>query len=411
LQLVRHDQDYRIYAAPAELDAPTRRSPSPEYRVRTCAPADLDRTSLATWADLEGRALEPNAYVSPHFVLPALRFLDPRAKAVVALVERAASGGTTVVGAAVFVPVVGTRQLPVPHLVAYRSRHSFLSGILLDRDQAEPALGALCAWLRAQRWRWHGLEIRRAWADGAQADLVGAAVDAGGMVRHQWDPRQRAVLVPVRDLPALEASYAPRLRQDLRRRRRRLEELGTVRAVLHRDRGIPDASLESFLALEHQGWKGEAKTSLRARPADEAFFRETVARFAQSRRVFFTELTLDGAPIASTANFVSGHAGFAFKLGWRSDLAKLAPGIMNAVELSRRFAEGACDDLSFFDSGTSEGSFVEDLWKERRPLVSTTITTTPLGGAALALTQQARSIRRRFRPDRAPRPADGPRSA
>ena len=173
--------------------------------------------------------------------------------------------------------------------------------------------------------------------------------------------------------------------------------MGAVDFALHRQGGIPAASTERLLALEHQGWKGKAKTSLRSNPADEAFFRETVARFGQSHRVFFGELTLGGTPIASTSSFISGHAGFGFKLGWRPDLAKVSPGILNMVELQRRFAGGACEDLEFFDSGSSEGSFIEDLWKGRRPLISTTITSTRLGGKALALTEAARSAWRRLR--------------
>jgi SAM-dependent methyltransferase len=400
LRLVRQSPEYQIYAAPLDHEPARTSVGSPGCQVRASAATDLDPASIAAWADLESRALEPNAYLSPHFVLPALRHLDPGAKALITLIEQAAGASTTLIGAAVLVPVMGTRTLPLPHLLAYQSRHSFLSGLLLDRDRAALAVGALLDWLRTQRWRWHGLEIHRAWADGAQAELIAASIHERGMARKEWDPRVRAVLTPARDIAVLEASLGSRLK-DLRRRRRRLDEMGAVASALHRKDGIPEATMEGFLALEHQGWKGETKTSLRSNPADEAFFRDAVARFGQSQRVFFTELTLNGAPIASTSNFVSGNAGFAFKLGWRPDLGKMAPGILNEVELLRRLAEGACDDLVFMDSGASEGSFMEELWKGRRPLVSTTISSTPLGGTAMALTAQARSIVRRLRPARA----------
>jgi len=47
--------------------------------VRLLQWKDLTPGRLAAWADLESRALDPNAYLSPYFVVPAQRYLSSHA--------------------------------------------------------------------------------------------------------------------------------------------------------------------------------------------------------------------------------------------------------------------------------------------------------------------------------------------
>jgi len=390
------------------------RSSGRPFTVRVSNARALDPDVVRAWSSLEARALEPNAYLSPHFVLPALRYLDPDVRALAIRVERAPESATDghagetagepaaarLVGMGIFEWVKGTRAFPLPHLVAYRSRHSFSSGILLDRAHAAEALAALVEHLAStQIWRGHGLELEGTWGDGPTFALIAQATAAhGGHVDHEeWNVHTRSVLEPFVDRARIEANLSAQGR-DLRRRRRRLEEQGSVSWALHRRGGIRAPSVEAFLDLEHRGWKGETRTSLRSNPADEGFFREAVARFAGEERAVFTELLLDGEVIASTSNFVSGRAGFAFKIGWRPDLAKVSPGVLNEMEfLTRMYGEPSLGDLDFWDSGAAEGSYIDKLWPGRRPLVSMAIATTRLGRSVMSLVRAARAIRKRHR--------------
>src|SRR5262245_57575466 len=70
------------------LAPPPRRAPARGLRVHTTTPHDIEAATVAAWSDLEARALEANAYLSPYFVLPALRHLEPAAPIVIVLVER-----------------------------------------------------------------------------------------------------------------------------------------------------------------------------------------------------------------------------------------------------------------------------------------------------------------------------------
>ena len=371
-----------------------------DYQVRTLDARKLPDATLAAWSELEARALEPNAYLSPHFILPALRYLDPAESVLAFLVESvdAVPGtGVRLLGVGIFRVVPATRRFPLPHLIAYRSRHSFLSGLLLDRERAAQALDALLDELRAQSWRWHGIEFEGAWGDGPTHELLRAAAARRGMSHQEWNPHTRAVLLPQAQRAALTANLAAESK-DLKRRRRRLDEQGHVSWTLHRRGGIPEKSIEAFLDLEQRGWKGETKTALRSAYADEAFFREAVSRFESQGRMLVTELTLDNRIIASTTNFVSGRAGFAFKIGWLPDLAKVSPGVLNELEMLRRlYDDDGLTDLDFWDSGASEGSFIDKLWPGRRPLVSMTLASTSLGLSVMRLLRGARALRKRYR--------------
>ena len=361
-------------------------------QVRKLMVNEVTPAFVSAWADLESRAVEPNAYLSPHFILPAIRHLDPEAHVWIIAVETGALGGHELIGIGIFQPVLGTRPLPLPHLVAYKSRHSYLGGLLLDRERARAALDALFNYVKTLGWC-QGVMFGKMRQDGPVDRLLTDVATQRGIEHDSLQPTTRAMLELGTSHADLGAILGTRQAKDLRRRRRRLDELGTVRWTLHREGGVPERAIDTFLALEHQGWKGETHSSLRSRRADETFFREAVARFSAEERVFFTELSLEGEVIASTSNFVSGQAGFAFKLGWRESYAKMSPGILNELEFVRRFPHEVCCDLRYLDSGSVEGSFMERVWPERAAF-HTFICSMYLGGPVLVATRVAREIKR-----------------
>ena len=376
------------------------RPPTTGITVRVMDVRSIPDDVVAAWSALEARALEPNAYLSPHFILPSVRHVDPNAPLVALLIERepaAENNARQLVGVMVAQAVVGTRSFPVPHLLAYTSQFTFLTGILLDRDHAEAALEALFDHMGQRKWEWHGIEFDGVWSDGATFDLF-QRISARRKLRLQvWNEKNRAVLRPYLDRDRIEAIEASESR-NLRRRLKRLSEQGEVGWSIVAKGGIPDVSTEAFLDLEHRGWKGENGSSLRANAASEAFFREAVARFGAEERAVFVELQLDGKVVATTSNFVSGNSGFAFKIGWHPELANLSPGRLTELALLQNlYSHEAVSGLQFWDSGAPEGSYIEKLWPGRRQLVTMGIGCSLVGSSALAAVQTARTIKRQLR--------------
>jgi CelD/BcsL family acetyltransferase involved in cellulose biosynthesis len=361
-------------------------------RVRSLVPEEATSAFIHAWSELEARSIEPNAYLSPHFALPALRYLDCRQPVTIIAIETDALGGGELIGVGIFRRVWGTRHLPLPHLIAYQSRHSYLSGMLLDCQHADVALDAFFDYVRGLGWC-QGVVFNRLIRDWPLDRLLTTVASQRGSACVQSQPMMRAILQPSTEPVTPEVILGPRKAKDLRRRRRRLEEQGRVGWQLHRSGGVPKHAVETFLDLEHQGWKAECDSSLRSSVADETFFREVVARFSAEERAFFTELSIDGKVIAATSNFVSGRAGFAFKLGWNASYAKISPGILNEFEFVRRFPNEVCSDLHYLDSGAVAGSYMEQVWPGRAA-VHTWCCPLHLGKAVYAATTLGREIKR-----------------
>jgi CelD/BcsL family acetyltransferase involved in cellulose biosynthesis len=361
--------------------------------VRAITAAQVDAATRAAWLALEARALEPNAYLSPCFVLPALEYLDPDSNAVILLAEHAAANGTQIVAAGVFEPLLGTRHFPVPHLCAYRSRHTFTGGVLLDRDCAAGALRALLNYVHANPWRYQGIDFGLAFADGMQAQLFSEVLQQHSVQAQAVTQVERAVLWRAGMGEPGIAAVAPARSKDMQRQWRRLNERGALAWSAIRSQDLAAQCAAMFMALENTGWKKQEGTALACTAADTAFFRAVVEGFAREERMLFTELTLDGHVIASTVNMLSGDAAFAFKVGWDLEFKSFAPGLVNEWEFVRQSAQ-LLPDARYMDSGASPGSYIEDFWPGRRPMSNLVAATTAAGAAALGATDAARAFKR-----------------
>jgi CelD/BcsL family acetyltransferase involved in cellulose biosynthesis len=358
--------------------------------------SDLDEDLTSAWRHLECRAAECNAYLSPDFVLPALRHLRRDPQPLLLLIWRRDGIGQRLIGLGVFVPRKGRRRFPLPHLEAYRCPHTFLTGILMDRDDQQAALEALCVYLSMPRVPWFGVEFMERLGDGLLDRVQCGTGDFDKVRWHQYYGRRRAILVPAaRQDPLARVHADSHADKELRRKWRRLEEKGQVEWGVAMGRQVNADCTETFLRLEDQGWKRERGKSMLSRPGHAAFFREMIESFGRDGRVFFAELRVGGRVIASTSNLVSGNLGFAFKIGWDPEFAKLSPGILNEREFVRR-ANDLLSHLAYIDSGAEQGSYIEELWPDRVSVVSGVLVAGRIGKALLPAIVRARELKRRL---------------
>jgi len=148
---------------------------------------------VAAWGSLEERALESNAYLSPRFIIPALRRLGnlrELEKTIFVFIERPSGETTDLVGAGVFARSSGTRRFPLPHLRAYCSIYSYLSGLLVDRNEAENVIRSFFRFFCAKDATWHGVEFTHRYAEGPQAELITASANE---FKSSWYAHTKAV--------------------------------------------------------------------------------------------------------------------------------------------------------------------------------------------------------------------------
>lgn len=347
----------------------------------------------APWRALEARALEPNAYLSARFALPALKWLPTQAPVWALSVHDSAAHGAELRGLGLFQPRAPRPLFPLPHAQVYASPHSFLGGVLLDAEVARPALHTL---LEALARRTTGLRVLHLPKAESTARLLHDVLAERGMSWHEQEWFERACIVPDAEWPRRWRHHvgASRL-HGYERQWRKLAESGEVTWHYLRGDEVRDRTIERFLEMEHAGWKGAQGTSLRSDPRHTRFFHEMTRAFRDDGNIFFTELRLSGEVIASTCNLVSGSDGFAFKVCFDPRHAKRSPGLLNELGLMKSL-ERPVDPFRVIDSGSEPGSFIEQLWPDRVQLHSGSIALGAFAKAAARTAHTLSLLRRRW---------------
>ena len=356
----------------------------------------------APWRALERRALEPNAYLSPRFVVPALDGLSPPDRPW-AVAVWSAHAPASLLGMAVLRREPARLRFPLPHAQAWGGVHAYVGGLMLDAAQAQPALGAL---LDAVASRSPALHLRDLPSDGPTATLLQVVTRQRRLSWFGGHRYERACLDLASEGAAArwQTHVTGARRREAARLKRRLAERGRLDWHWLRADGVDEAAVDRFLALEHAGWKGQEGTSLQSHPAQENFFRGMTEAFRRDGELFFTELRLDGKAIASSCNLRSGDRGFAFKVAFDPEHARCGPGILNELGLLAAL-ETDCDGLRHLDSGAQPGSFIEHYWPDRVALVSGTLALHPVAEAAARVASAWSWLRARWRPATAPEAA------
>ncbi len=348
-------------------------------------PCDTSPAFEAGWRDLEQRSLLRNPFLSPSFLFPQWR--SPTNSSSAQLLTIVESQGRWLL-AGLFERVSASRQLPLPHLRAVRSEHSFMTGLLVDAAEREPVVEILWKFLSQQNL--HGLSLPMFPLQSSLASLLTAQCERQRMVATVDEQYLRAT-VSATDGSAMSAKRA----KSLRRGRRALEKVGKVSL---RFTGCPNGDLsavERFLDLESLGWKGKTQTALACRQSEAEALKHVALGFATRDRIRFAELVLGEQVIASMCLFRSESEYYAFKIGWDPQFERGCPGFLLAAEIQDHMSQ--LPQCASIDSCACPGSFLDHVWPGRKEIGTALFTTTRWGSAAAKGTRWARDVYRQLR--------------
>jgi CelD/BcsL family acetyltransferase involved in cellulose biosynthesis len=169
----------------------------------------------------------------------------------------------------------------------------------------------------------------------ALAVLQGAMRSAGYAVNLR--PIHASPVVTVDDVDTWEAARPRRALADLRRRRRRLADLGRVTVTDSRDA----AALDDVFELERRGWKAAHGTAILQTAALPGFYRQ-VASWAEARaELRVAALRLDDRPIAALLALEDAGVLHLLKAGYDPGFARYSPGQLLLEDILRTaFATG-----------------------------------------------------------------------
>jgi CelD/BcsL family acetyltransferase involved in cellulose biosynthesis len=320
--------------------------------------ADLASVPASSWRNLHARAVDPNVYYDPLWALPVTQNAPGRGGAMALLAwDRERLTG--------LMPVRWARRasyLPVPLLVSWNAYAPY-SVPLLDRDCAVEAAGNLIDAAKAAGAR--ALLLQTIATGGPAHEAILAALERRGLTPELMRSFLRAGLDARQDgAEALRAALSAKKLKELRRQRHRLEDAGTVRFESVSDPDQIGPALETFLALEAQGWKGQRGTALIQHAGDAAFIRKAAPALAARGHFEVVSLNRNGETLASGLILRDGGRAWFFKIAMDERSARTSPGVQLTIDLTRYL----CDDPDVVladSSADGEHPMIDHVWRER----------------------------------------------
>lgn len=325
--------------------------------------SDPDAPLATDWPP--GSCAEPNHFYLPMLLQPALEHLRDGAEAVYRI--EPLEDGVPIA----LLPVTVSRRhgrVPLAHCANWIHRHGFYGAPLLRKGREEAGWEAVLATLDAAPWSGHFLHLRRIAAEGPAAQALARVCARQGRRLEEVGRSQRALLHSPLDAQAYwEQQVRAKKRKELRRLMARLGDEGPVQTRVLRDAAELPEWVDTFLAVERAGWKGERGTALASSPADTAFFRTGCAAALASGALDLLRLDCGDRTIAMLLNFVGPDGAFSFKIAVDPAFARYSPGVLiEQFNLVR-----VLDDrvAPWMDScAAPDHPMIDSLWGERRTI-------------------------------------------
>lgn len=381
-------------------------------RVRTVRLADISDDDQHRWADLASRAVEPNAFCDPAFLVPAARWRPEAADMGLVVLE----DGTEFLAVVVFTLARRLSGLTAPHLTtggAFMSTTAPSHVPLVDRSRTHEALDALLAGITARSLRLPGIMwLSLLPGDGPLATaLRDVAADRHVPVieRFRIDRAYVRPAPPARDGAGPTGHLSPRHQRKLARLTRGIERELAGPLQLE-DRGDDPAAVDLFLDVEAAGWKGDPARggqALRLDPARTRWFTEVTSAFRARRDLSILVLAAGGSTAYVDVTLRSGGASFGFLDTYDEKYSRFSAGAIGRVAVIDRFLRTSTDH--FLDP-CLHPRYADStlLYPDRRPFVGLLLAPGGTGTRALVRSLPAAGrFRTRLRTARAARGRPG----
>ncbi len=309
---------------------------------RTVDLAALTEVDVARWADLAGRALEPNPFVDPGYLLPALRW-DGQGAGIKLVVVMDGEDWIAALPLSVMPPAWKLPLRLATTAGPFLSRRAPLCAPLVDRARAEPAIERLMEHLASPASGLPGLVELTLLPVGRLTELIRAECDRKRVRCLERYRFERACLVRSAG-KSPRGSLSVRRRKLLARKERGLERsLGGPLELV--DLGCDQAAVDLFLDLEASGWKGARGSALRRKPGAAAWFNEVSAGFAERGMLRILALQAGGETVYSAVQLLVGNTVFGMMDAYEERWSAFTPGVIGRVREQEEFMDRGSAEL------------------------------------------------------------------
>jgi CelD/BcsL family acetyltransferase involved in cellulose biosynthesis len=332
---------------------------NPAARVEWCG---LDRLSVvaAECRALADRAIEPNVFYDPAFMLAAAPMFGA---GVGAVLVRSAAGRLT----GLFPARIGrARAGLIPMLTGWTHPFAPLGIPLVDRTEPEAVIAAWLDFL-ADPAMPATMLLPFVPETGGFALALDAVLDGSGRGNVRLGRHRRAALDPgAARGHYLEQAVSAGRRKELRRQRRRLEEIAPVSFATATGDDVA-AALKEFCVLEASGWKGLAGTAIVDDRRIRTFVERAVTALAAEGRARIDRLLLNGRPIAAAMTLQSGGTAWCWKIAYSEGVARYSPGVQLVLALTESLLSDAAI-LRADSCASANHPMIDHVWRERLTL-------------------------------------------
>jgi CelD/BcsL family acetyltransferase involved in cellulose biosynthesis len=347
-----------------------------QYEIAILTAAEDVRALAARATSLVCRPLEHNVFYEPWMLAAAMSTLDESVQVVV--ISERLSGEVT--GIFPLQLAAKFRGLPIRVLKSWRHPYCFLCTPLIAQAHARATVRSFLDWLESPAAPARIVDFELCAADGAFDRLLSSELDARSRWRSVAKTYQRAVFRPgAEQVSGLSSRYL----SDLRRRERRLNEIGSRTFRVYETPEDIRRGLDEFMRLEASGWKGREQTALASAGGSREFFLRIGVEAMAQGRFRLLALELSGVTIAMNCYFVAGDGAFGFKMAYDESYAKYSPGLL-LLHFAMQHWRTEAQPREWVDScAVPDHPMMNQLWSERRTLADRVMSPQRLTGLVL----------------------------
>jgi hypothetical protein len=329
------------------------------------------------WDVLATNVVEPNPFYEPRMLIPALRCLAGSRDVRVVLIFELIAGQRTLCGVFPIERFVRYKGLPVSGFKLWQHLFCGLCTPLVSRDQTSQCLDRFIDWLTSSDSSL--MEFNFVTGDGLFFQLLEDCLKRRGIKSLQSEKFERALFRPREDSDAyLRAAVSQPHRKDLRRKTRRLSEVGHLEFETLESDGDLNRWIDEFLELEGRGWKGDGG-AFACNELDAQYFREIAVRAFEQGKLMMLAIRLDKKAIAMKCNFMTPPGSFAFRIAFDESYSAYSPGVLLELENIRRLHGNS--DIEWMDScAIPDHPMIDRLWPDRRGIASLLMSTDKRSG-------------------------------
>jgi hypothetical protein len=201
--------------------------------------------------------------------------------------------------------------------------------------------------------------------NGPFAKALDVVLANSGRASATFGQHQRALLDPAdQRIGYLDRAMSSGRRKELRRQRRRLQDIAPVTFNTACDTDDVGSALKDFLVLEASGWKGLAQTAAANDAATRRFVETAVGTLAAEGKARIDRLFLNGSPIAATVTLISGDTAWCWKIAYSEGVSRFSPGVQLVLDLTADVLTER--HIARVDScATADHPMIDHVWRER----------------------------------------------